>query len=102
LEADQPKYLLTGTTRATWLPVLQGIDAVYITYQPDLAVPGAGDSIREFSKLAVECKVKQLVLLSGRGEHEAQQCEKIVMNAGTDWTYYGQAGFAKTLVKAIF
>jgi uncharacterized protein YbjT (DUF2867 family) len=79
----------------TWLPVLQGMDAVYITYQPDLAVPGAEDSIRTLSKLAVECKVKQLVLLSGRGEHEAQQCEKIIMDAGTDWTILRASWFCQ-------
>jgi uncharacterized protein YbjT (DUF2867 family) len=71
------------------------MDAVYITYQPDLAVPGAEDSIRTLSKLAVECKVKHLVLLSGRGEHEAQQCEKIVMNAGTDWTILRASWFCQ-------
>jgi uncharacterized protein YbjT (DUF2867 family) len=81
--------------QSTWLPALQGMDAVYITYQPDLAVPGAEDSIRTLSKLAVECKVKQLVLLSGRGEHEAQQCEKIIMNAGTDWTILRASWFCQ-------
>jgi uncharacterized protein YbjT (DUF2867 family) len=81
--------------QSTWLPVLQDMDAVYITYQPDLAVPGAEDSIRAFSKLAVECSVKQLVLLSGRGEQEAQQCEKIVMEAGTDWTILQASWFCQ-------
>ena len=79
----------------TWLPVLQGMDAVYIAYQPDLAVPDAEDSIRALSKLAVECNVKQLVLLSGRGEYEAQQCEKIVMGAGTDWTILRASWFCQ-------
>jgi len=70
----------------TWEPVLQGMDAVYITYQPDLAVPEAVPAIKQFSDLAVKKGVKHLVLLSGRGEPEAQECERIVMNAGANWT----------------
>jgi uncharacterized protein YbjT (DUF2867 family) len=70
----------------TWEPVLQGMDAVYITYQPDLAVPEAVPAIKQFSDLAVKKGVKHLVLLSGRGEPEAQECEHIVMNAGANWT----------------
>ncbi|RCR65646.1 NmrA family transcriptional regulator [Larkinella punicea] len=71
---------------ATWGPVLQGVGAVYITFQPDLAVPGAVASIQSFVKTAVETGVRKLVLLSGRGEPEAEACEQIVMNAGVDWT----------------
>jgi uncharacterized protein YbjT (DUF2867 family) len=72
--------------QTTWLPNLQDINAVYITFQPDVAIPGAEDIIRAFSKLAVENKIDHLVLLSGRGEEEAQNCEKIVMASGTNWT----------------
>lgn len=72
--------------RETWGPVLQGIDSVYITYQPDLAVPGAVDDIRAFTELAVSAGVQRLVLLSGRGEDEAQLSEQVVQQAGIDWT----------------
>jgi len=72
--------------QSTWGPVLQGIDSVYIAYQPDLAVPGATDTIRNLAKLSIANGVSHLVLLSGRGEEEAQACEKIVMNAGVNWT----------------
>jgi len=71
---------------ATWEPVLQNIDSVYITFQPDLALPGADEMIAAFSKLAVDNGVKKLVLLSGRGEPEARRCENMVMEAGADWT----------------
>ena len=71
---------------ATWGPVLQGVDAVYIAFQPDLAVPGAVAIIQSFVKMAVETGIRKLVLLSGRGEPEAEACEQIVMNAGVDWT----------------
>jgi uncharacterized protein YbjT (DUF2867 family) len=59
---------------------------VYITYQPDLAVPGAVEAIRSFTEQAVKTGVRQFVLLSGRGEPEAQACEQAVINAGADWT----------------
>lgn len=71
---------------ATWKPALQGIHSVYISFQPDLAVPGATDAIRAFTEVAVKNGVRKLVLLSGRGEEEAQACEQIVMNAGVEWT----------------
>ncbi|RNC85003.1 MAG: NmrA family transcriptional regulator [Winogradskyella sp.] len=69
-----------------WNQVLDGIDKVYITYQPDLAVPGAKEAITELVKQAKKSKVKKLVLLSGKGEKEAQLCEKIVINSGIDYT----------------
>ncbi|MEU4643728.1 NAD(P)H-binding protein [Micromonospora sp. NPDC023814] len=72
--------------RATWSAVLTDVDAVYLSYAPDLAVPGAIDDIRAFTDLAVSTGVQRLVLLSGRGEDEAQSCEKLVQDAGVDWT----------------
>ncbi|CCH52869.1 Prestalk A differentiation protein A [Fibrisoma limi BUZ 3] len=81
---NNPKFDWLDQT--TWKPALEGIKAVYISFQPDLAVPGSDDAIRAFTQTAVQCGVKQLVLLSGRGEPEAQVCEQIVMNAGADWT----------------
>lgn len=65
---------------------MQDIDSVYIAFQPDLAVPGAVDIIRSFTQFAVKSGVSKLVLLSGRGEKEAQQCEQVVIHAGVDWT----------------
>lgn len=70
----------------TWKFALQNVDAVYITFQPDLAVPGAVEIIRAFVNTALDNGVSKFVLLSGRGEPEAQQCENIIMNAGADWT----------------
>lgn len=71
---------------ANWSAVLKDIDKVYITFQPDLAVPTAAAAIAKFVITAKDCGVKQLVLLSGRGENEAQVCENIVINSGLDWT----------------
>lgn len=79
----------------TWEPVLQGIDRVYIAYQPDLAVPAAKPAIDRFSQLAVKAGVKKLVLLSGRGEPEAQACEQLIMKAGVDYTIIRASWFAQ-------
>jgi uncharacterized protein YbjT (DUF2867 family) len=71
---------------STWAGALEGIDAVYVTYYPDLAAPGASDAIRALADQAVASGVRQLVLLSGRGEPEAQLCEEIVQSYPVDWT----------------
>ena len=71
---------------ATWDAALHGVTAAYITYAPDLAIPGAKDAIQAFVDKAVQHGVKRLVLLSGRGEEEAQACERIVQASGVDWT----------------
>ncbi len=72
--------------RATWAPALTGVKAAYVAFHPDLAVPGAPEAISEFTRLATEAGVERLVLLSGRGESEAQRCERIVEESGLTWT----------------
>jgi uncharacterized protein YbjT (DUF2867 family) len=71
---------------AKWPEVLNGISKVYITFQPDIAVPSSVAAIQGFVAAAKRSGVKQLVLLSGRGEKEAQVCENIIINSGMDWT----------------
>jgi uncharacterized protein YbjT (DUF2867 family) len=71
---------------ATWAPALRGASAAYITYFPDLAVPGAPEAIEALSAVALENGIRRLVLLSGRGEEEAQKAEDILMASGADWT----------------
>lgn len=70
----------------TWDEILHGVTAAYVSYAPDLAIPGAADAIRAFVEKAVAQGVQRLVLLSGRGEEEAQRCERIVQEAGVAWT----------------
>lgn len=72
--------------RASWASALKGVGAVYISYYPDLAAPGAAEAIGAFADLAVGMGVKRLVLLSGRGEPEAQRAEERVRQSGADWT----------------
>src|SRR5215204_4295026 len=75
----------------TWAPALRSVGSVYVTYYPDLAVPGSVEAVRSFAKLAVENGVRRLVLLSGRGEPEAEHAELALREvvdakAGAEWT----------------
>ena len=80
---------------ATWASVLQGVGAVYITYQPDLAVPGAVEAVWSFTKAALEAGVRRMVLLSGRGEGEAQRAEQALQDTDADWTIVRATWFAQ-------
>jgi uncharacterized protein YbjT (DUF2867 family) len=66
--------------RATWAPALQGVGALYIAYYPDLAVPGAAATVGELAARATAAGVRRLVLLSGRGEPDAQAAERAVQD----------------------
>jgi uncharacterized protein YbjT (DUF2867 family) len=79
--------------RDTWAPALSGVVAVYVTYYPDLAVPGAPEAVGELARIAREQGVQRLVLLSGRGEEEAQRSEEVVKRAGIDWTILRSSWF---------
>lgn len=72
--------------RFTWASALEGATAAYVSFFPDLAVPGAPEAIAAFAELAVDHDVRRLVLLSGRGEPEAQRAEQALQTSGADWT----------------
>jgi len=79
----------------TWPAALAGADGVYITYYPDLAVPGAPEAIERLTELAAEAGVQRLVLLSGRGEEHAQRCERIVRDSGIAYTLLRASWFSQ-------
>jgi uncharacterized protein YbjT (DUF2867 family) len=81
--------------RATWGPVLEGVRSAYISYHPDLAVPGADETVGAFAELAVGRGVRRLVLLAGRGEPEAEQAEEAVRRSGADLTVVRATWFAQ-------
>ena len=87
---------------ASWDAALKGVSAVYITYAPDLAFPGAADAIQTFVNKARKAGVKRLVLLSGRGEEEAQACERIVQASGIDWTIVRASWFNQNFSEGAF
>ncbi len=86
----------------SWDAALAGVKAAYIAYSPDLAVPGATTTIRRFVDRAVAAGVERLVLLSGRGEEEAQACERIVQAAGVDWTVVRASWFMQNFSEGEF
>ena len=87
---------------STWDAALDGVTAVYITYAPDLAIPGAKDAIEMFVRKAKRLGVKRLVLLSGRGEEEAQACERVVQASGLEWTVVRASWFHQNFSEGAF
>jgi len=81
--------------RSTWAPALQGVQAAYITYYPDLALPGAAEAVAAFADIALAAGVRRLVLLSGRGEPGAQRAEEALKASGADWTILRCSWFAQ-------
>lgn len=86
----------------TWNDALAGVSSVYISYAPDLAIPGATATVRAFVDLAVKLGVQRLVLLSGRGEEEAQLCERVVQGAGVEWTVVRASWFNQNFSEGEF
>ena len=88
--------------QSTWQNALDGVSAVYVVFYPDLAVPGAKEIIADFTRAAEASGVDHLVLLTGRGEDEAQACEKIVMSSTLDWTIVRASWFAQNFSENFF
>lgn len=86
----------------TWDAALEGMDGVYITYQPDLAVPGAYEDITLLTDKAQQAGVRKLVILSGKGEAEAQRCEQVVLNADVDATVIRASWFNQNFSESFF
>ncbi|SDM18723.1 NmrA family NAD(P)-binding protein [Maricaulis salignorans] len=87
---------------AGWAAVLTGVSAVYLTFAPDLAIPGAGEAITAFVAAAKSAGVRHIVLLSGRGEVEAQASERIVQDSGLDWTIVRASWFNQNFTEGEF
>lgn len=86
----------------TWVECLDGIKKMYVTYYPDLAVPGAKEAIESLTYLAKELGVEKMVLLSGKGESEAEACEQIVANSGLDYTIVRASWFNQNWSESFF
>jgi uncharacterized protein YbjT (DUF2867 family) len=71
--------------QATWPAAMAGTRSAYITFHPDLAIPSAEQSIRDFVALGAELGLQHLVLLSGRGEDGARCAERVLEESGFDW-----------------
>lgn len=90
------------TTPETWDAVLQDIDAVYITFQPDLAVPGSDKIITAFAQRALANGATRLVMLSGRGEEAAHLAETRLHQSGGDVTVLRANWFFQNFSEDLF
>jgi uncharacterized protein YbjT (DUF2867 family) len=88
--------------RDTWAAALDGAGAAYVSYYPDIAMPGAVAAITAFAETALQRGVRRLVLLSGRGEEEAQRAERAVRESGADWTIVRCSWFNQNFSEGFF
>ncbi|WP_258723695.1 NmrA family transcriptional regulator [Cellulomonas sp. NS3] len=88
--------------RDTWGPALTGVRSAYLCYSPDVAAPGAADTIGDLAALAVRRGVRRLVLLSGRGDAEARRAELAVQRSGAAWTVVRSSWFAQNFSEGMF
>jgi uncharacterized protein YbjT (DUF2867 family) len=88
--------------RSTWAPALEGVAAVYVAYQPDIAVPGALDTVSAFFELARDSDAGPIVLLSGRGEAEAQLAEQALQASAARWTILRASWFCQNFSEGAF
>jgi uncharacterized protein YbjT (DUF2867 family) len=88
--------------QSTWRPALDGARAAYLSYFPDLAAPGAPEAVGALTALALEAGVARLVLLSGRGEEEAQRSEATLRRSGAAWTVVRASWFSQNFSEAHF
>lgn len=88
--------------RDTWPAVLDGVSAAFLMYTPDIGDPRAGETIRSFSELAVAAGVRRLVLLSARGETQAEPAETAVRESGAEWTVLQAAWFNQNFDEGVF
>ncbi|WAU84268.1 NmrA family transcriptional regulator [Streptomyces sp. Qhu-G9] len=71
---------------STWDEALRGADAAYLAYTPDIGAPGAAENIAAFARRAQDLGVRRLVLLSARGERQAEPTERALRESGAEWT----------------
>lgn len=79
----------------TWAAALEGVEAMYVAYPPDLAAPTSGPHLRAMAAQAVASGVRKIVLLSGRGEPQCYPAERAVRESGAAFTVVRCAWFAQ-------
>jgi uncharacterized protein YbjT (DUF2867 family) len=87
---------------STFAPALKGMDRAYIVYYPDLAVPGAKEAITALTEAALREGLEKVVLLSGKGETEAEACEQIVASSGLNYTLVRASWFNQNFSEGAF
>lgn len=87
---------------STWPAALTGMEKVYITFQPDLAVPGTSEVIKGLATTAKKHGIKKLVLLSGKGEREAELCEEVLVHSGIRYTIVRASWFNQNFSESFY
>jgi uncharacterized protein YbjT (DUF2867 family) len=85
--------------QATWPAALEGVRSAYVSYYPDIAAPGAPEAVDALARMAAESGLERLVLLSGRGEEEAQRAEEEVLAVGAAVTVLRCSWFAQNFTE---
>lgn len=88
--------------RTTWPAALAGGTSAYVAFQPDLAVGWAADAIGALAKTAIECGLRHIVLLSGRGEEGAERSEEALKASGIDYTILRASWFFQNFSEGAF
>jgi uncharacterized protein YbjT (DUF2867 family) len=89
--------------RSTWAPALRDTSAAYISYYPDVSLPSAPAAIAALAEVAVASGTRRLVLLSGRGEVEAQRAEVALADSGIpEWTVVRASWFMQNFSESYF
>lgn len=86
---------------STWGPALAGTSSAYVTFHPDITVPGAVEILTAFGAAAREQGLDHLVLLSGRGEEQARAAEVGIAESGVTTTIVRCAFFAQNFSEGI-
>jgi uncharacterized protein YbjT (DUF2867 family) len=100
LRAGEPRF--AWEDRTTWEAALRGTSVVYVSYQPDLAVPGALETVQSFFAHAADLGLRRLVLLARRGETEAEAAERALRGSGADWTILRASWFFQNFSESYF
>jgi uncharacterized protein YbjT (DUF2867 family) len=87
---------------STWERAITGCTSAYLTFQPDIGLPGADAILGAFSRRAVALGCTRLVLLSGRGEDSARRAESAFIAGGADWTILRSAFFFQNFTEAFW
>ncbi|MCK0532716.1 NmrA family NAD(P)-binding protein [Sphingobium agri] len=87
---------------ASWQPLLDGVDGVYIAH-PDNTHPDAGAQIGRLAKVARDGGAKRQVLLSGRADEGFMDTVEAGFRAsGADWTILRPAWFMQNFSEMFF
>ncbi|MGH6617391.1 SDR family oxidoreductase [Sphingomonas sp.] len=87
---------------STWAAALDGVLSVYVAYQPDICVPGAVETVTAFYDAAEKAGVTNIVFLSGRGEPEAVDAERVLQATSFDWTIIRASWFFQNFSEIFF